>query len=57
MKEHHVLNRTNLVAVGCPSRDDAAAVAILGGGCSRGLPEYVCMQVEKRERVGRVRES
>lgn len=57
MKEHHVLNRTSLVAMGCPSRHDAAAVAILGGGRGGGLPEYVRMQVERRERMGRVRES
>lgn len=57
MKEHHVLNRTGLAAVGCPSRHDAAAVAILGGGRSGRLPKYVRMQVERRERVGRVRES
>lgn len=57
MKEHHVLNRTNLVAMGCSSRHDAAAVAILGSGRGGGLPEYVRMQVERREGMGRVRES
>lgn len=57
MKEHHVLNHTSLVAVGCPSRHDAAVVAILGSGRGGGLPEYVRMQMEGRERVGRVRES
>lgn len=57
MKEHHVLNRTGLAAMGCPSRHDAAAVAILGGGRGGRLPKYVRMQVERRERVGRVRES
>lgn len=57
MKEHHVLNRTSLAAVGCPSRHDAPAIAILGDGCGGRLPKYVRMQVERRKRMGRVCES
>jgi len=56
MREHHVLDHTDLAAEGCPPRHDVAAI-VLGNRRSGGLSEHVRMQVERWEGVGRVCKS
>ena len=50
-REHHVLNCTGLALEGCPLQHDVAAI-VLGNKRSGGLPEHVCVQMERREGMG-----
>ena len=53
--KHNVLECASLVVERGASRDDDAVIVDVADG--GGLPEHVHVQVEERERVGRVRES